>query len=122
MGGTLIILIIPTMPAMYVGGSLIGAAIGIYYSASWALGTEIVPQSQAGHFLGISNLAGAGAGAIGAYIGGPIADAYGYVVLFTIYGVMFILSILALAGIREKVHHIVPVYTEPAAVAADPSL
>jgi hypothetical protein len=29
---------------------------------------------EAGRFLGISNLAGAGAGAIGTYIGGPIAD------------------------------------------------
>ena len=122
MGGTFIILIIPTLPAMYVGGSLIGAAMGIYYSASWALGTEIVPQSQAGHFLGISNLAGAGAGAIGAYIGGPIADAYGYVVLFTIYGVMFVLSILALAGIEEKGHQVDPIYVEPAVGAADPSL
>lgn len=100
--GTVLILLVPTMSAMYIGGSLIGAAIGIYYSASWALGTEIVPQAQAGRFLGISNLAGAGAGAIGAYIGGPIADAHGYVLLFTIYGAMFLLSILPLAGIKEQ--------------------
>ncbi len=121
-GGTFLILIVPTMPAMYIGGSLIGAAMGIYYSASWALGTEIVPRSQAGHFLGISNLAGAGAGAIGAYIGGPIADAHGYVVLFTIYGAMFMLSILALAGIKEKVLQVVPLQVEPAVEAANPSL
>jgi MFS family permease len=120
--GTLAILLIPTMPAMYVGGSLIGAAMGIYYSASWALGTEIVPQSQAGHFLGISNLAGAGAGAIGAYIGGPIADAHGYVVLFTIYGAMFVLSILALAGIDERAPRLVPASAESAVEAASPAL
>ena len=39
-------------------------------------------------------LAGAGAGAIGAYIGGPIADSFGYVFLFAIYGVLFLLSFL----------------------------
>lgn len=101
-GGTFLILLVPTLPVLYAGGSLIGAAIGLFYSANWALGTEIVPQSRAGHFLGISNLAGAGSGAIGAYIGGPIADAHGYVLLFTIYGVMFLLSILALMGVKEE--------------------
>jgi MFS family permease len=74
----------------------------LFYSASWALGTEIVPQDQAGRYLGISNLAGAGAGAIGAYIGGPIADHVGYVLLFAIYGGLFLLSVLALKGVREK--------------------
>lgn len=81
---------------------MIGAAMGLFYSANWALGTEIVPQDRAGQFLGISNLAGAGAGAIGAYIGGPIADANGYVLLFVIYGLMFLLSILALMGVKEQ--------------------
>jgi MFS family permease len=99
--GIAVILLVPSIPAMYVGGSLIGAAMGLFYSANWALGTEIVPPKEAGRYLGLSNLAGAGAGAIGAYIGGPIGDQHGYVVLFTIYGVMFLLSILALAGVRE---------------------
>lgn len=99
--GTALILLVPSMTAMYAGGSLVGAAIGLFYSANWALGTEIVPQARAGHFLGISNLAGAGAGAIGAYIGGPIADTHGYVVLFVIYGAMFLFSILALRGVEE---------------------
>jgi MFS family permease len=67
---------------------------------------------EAGRYLGISNLAGAGAGAVGAYIGGPIADYFtrrmpatpeiGYVLLFAIYGMMFLLSVAALARVREK--------------------
>ena len=103
--GVSVILLIPAMPAIYAGGSLIGAAMGLFYSASWALGTEIVPQDEAGRYLGLSNIAGAGAGAIGAYLGGPIGDQYGYVVFFVIYGAMFLLSILALAGVKEKVVH-----------------
>ena len=80
------------MTVIYIGGSLIGIATGFFFTANWALGTRIVPQAEAGRYLGISNLAGAGAGAVGAYIGGPIADyltvrlpevpGAGYVLLF----------------------------------------
>ena len=100
--GTAIVVIVPSLTAIYIGGCCIGAAIGLFYSANWALGTEIVPVGQAGRYLGLSNIAGAGAGAIGAYIGGPIADNYGYVLLFSIYGVMFLLSILALQGVKVE--------------------
>ncbi len=100
--GTFIALIVPVITGVYIGACLIGAGVGLFYSTNWALGTEIVPPEQAGRFLGLSNLAGAGAGAIGAYIGGPIADKAGYVLLFTIYGVLFLLSILALRGIDEE--------------------
>ena len=100
--GAFLVVIIASLVATYVGASLIGAATGLFYSANWALGTELVPEGQAGRYLGISNLAGAGAGAIGAYIGGPIADSYGYVFLFAIYASLFLLSVLALKGIRSS--------------------
>jgi MFS family permease len=109
--GTLIALLSTSLTVIYIGGSIIGVAAGLFYTANWALGTDIVPAGQAGRYLGISNLAGAGAGAVGAYIGGPIADYFtvnmpeaaglGYVVLFAIYGALFLLSILALVNIRE---------------------
>jgi len=72
--GTLIAILAPDLTIIYIGGCFIGAATGIFYTANWALGTELVPKAEAGRYLGISNLAGAGAGAVGAYIGGPIAD------------------------------------------------
>ena len=99
--GTAIIILIPTMPAVYIGACFIGAGTGFFYSANWALGTEIVPKDEAGRYLGISNLAGAGAGAVGAYIGGPIGDHLGYTLLMAIYGVLFLLSIFALRKIQE---------------------
>ncbi|MBI9043963.1 MAG: MFS transporter [Anaerolineaceae bacterium] len=98
--GALIIISIPSLDAVRVGGCFVGAAVGLFYSASWALGTEIVPKEQAGKYLGIANLAGAGSGAIGAYIGGPIGDSLGYVLLMAIFGVMFFISIFALLGIK----------------------
>jgi MFS family permease len=110
--GVIVALSAPNLTLIYIGGSLIGAGCGLFYSANWALGTEIVPREKAGSYLGISNLAGAGAGAVGAYIGGPIADfitrtvpqfpGLGYVLLFGIYGILFLGSLIPLINIREK--------------------
>ncbi len=111
--GTMVVIFAPTLTVVYLGAVLIGLATGQFYSVNWALGTDIVPKDQAGRYLGVSNLAGAGAGAIGAYIGGPIADlittrvpqmpGMGYTVLFVIYAGLFLLSILALRGVRDRV-------------------
>jgi len=100
--GIIVMLLVPSMSALYVAGCLVGAGIGLFYSANWALGTEIIPREQAGRFLGLSNLAGAGAGAIGAYVAGPIADVLGYTLIMGIYGLLFFLSIFALLGIQEQ--------------------
>ena len=109
--GALILTLAPNMTMIYVGGCIIGAATGMFFTTNWALGTDIVPKEQAGKFLGISNLAGAGAGAVGGYIGGPIADYFtrrvpevpglGYLLIFAIYGVMFLVSALVLVKVRE---------------------
>ena len=99
--GILALLLIPQMFGIYIAGGLIGSASGIFYSSNWALGTELVPAEKAGKYMGIQNLAGAGAGAIGAYLGGPIADQVGYTALFAIYGFMFLLSVVALFWIKE---------------------
>jgi len=98
------------MSVIYVGGCLVGAATGTFFTTNWALGTDIVPQEEAGKYLGISNLAGAGAGAVGAYIGGPIADYFsahvpqspetGYLLIFGIYAGLFLLSTLVLTRVR----------------------
>ena len=81
--GAAMIVFAPGMTITFVGASIAGAGVGFFYSANWALGTEIVPADRAGEFLGLSNLAGAGAGAVGAYIGGPIGDSSGYVLLMS---------------------------------------
>jgi MFS family permease len=102
--GTIIIIVSPSSTMLYVGGGLIGLATGLFYSASWALGTGLVPKKEAGRYLGIHNLAGAGAGAIGAYIGGPIGDGIGFTALMGIFGLLFLISTLALFGIKETVN------------------
>ena len=110
--GTLIGLLSPNLTIIYIGGCIIGAATGLFFTANWALGTDLVPKEEAGRYLGISNLAGAGAGAVGAYIGGPIADYFtahvpevpglGYLVIFAIYGALFLLSSVTLLKVRAE--------------------
>jgi len=108
--GTLALVLAPNMAMIYVGGCIVGAAAGAFVTANWALGTHIVPKEESGRYLGIANLAGAGAGAVGGYIGGPIADlltmhvpqvpGLGYLLLFAIYGILFLLSVLVLTRVN----------------------
>lgn len=99
--GVVVMILGPTLPLMYVAAAVIGLAYALFNVSSWALGTQIIPQERAGEFLGLQNLAGAGAGAIGAYIGGRIADHSGYLLLMGMFGVMFLLSAGATAFIRS---------------------
>ena len=101
LAGTVVVIASPGMTMLYIGGLMVGIAIGIFYSASWSIGTAMVPKEEAGRYLGIQNLAGAGAGAIGAYIGGPIGDTAGFTVLMGIFGLLFLISTLALFGIKS---------------------
>lgn len=100
--GVAVIVFGTTVPVMYVAAAIIGLAYALFNVASWALGADIIPQDRAGEFFGIQNLAGAGAGAIGAYIGGVIADQSGYVLMMAMFGVMFLLSSIAAMFIRVK--------------------
>jgi MFS family permease len=104
----LVILLTGELGVIYFGGGMIGAGAGLFFATNWALGTDLAPPSRAAEFLGVSNLAGAGAGAIGAYIGGPIADSFassqlelGYSVLLAIFGALFVSSALVLPLIHQ---------------------
>lgn len=70
--GAGIVVLAPDLTLLRVAGAILGAATGLFYAANWALGTEVVPEKQAGRFLGLSNLAGAGAGAIGLTLEGRL--------------------------------------------------
>jgi Na+/melibiose symporter-like transporter len=108
--GTLIILFniwAPNLALIYIAGCILGMGTGLFVTTNWALGTRLVPAAEAGRYLGVSNLAGAGAGMIGTGIGGPVADqlnarvpGLGYFVIFAGYGVLFLLSVLSLRGVR----------------------
>ncbi len=99
----------PDLNLLYLAGAVLGIATGLFVTLNWALGTRLVPQAESGRWLGISNLAGAGAGMIGSGIGGPLADTLnagapglGYFTIFAGYGLLFLLSTLCLTGIRKQ--------------------
>jgi MFS family permease len=107
--GTVVLIFSRGVPMVIVSGCIIGLATGVFMATNWALGTQLVPPQDAGRFLGISNLAGAGAGMVGAGIGGPLADFFnriepglGYLVLFAVYAGLFLISALTLVKIRPN--------------------
>jgi MFS family permease len=105
--GTVVLLFASTMPVVIVGGCIIGLGAGTFMATNWALGTDLAPKQDAGRYLGISNLAGAGAGIVGAGLGGPMADFFnglrpglGYLVIFALYAALFVLSSLTLSQVK----------------------
>lgn len=110
--GTAVLLstaIVPSLNIIYISGIIIGIATGLFMTANWALGTDLVPPAEAGRYLGISNLAGAGAGMVGAGIGGIMADVLngyqmglGYFAIFACYGALFALSAASLLGVHRR--------------------
>jgi MFS family permease len=100
---------IANRPLVYVAGCIVGLGAGLFTTSNWALGTELVPGEEAGRYLGVSNLAGAGAGMIGSGIAGPMADwinryrpGLGYFVIFGCYVVLFVLSTFSLRMLSRR--------------------
>ncbi len=86
--GAFLLMSATTLTAVLLDGALIGVSIGIFLSVNWAWATDLVPAGVSGRFLGISNLATAGAGVL-AGMGGYMLDVFnaqahnlGYTALF----------------------------------------
>lgn len=98
---------LPTLTA-YAG--ILGAGIGFYLTSNWALASRLAPREQAGKFLGLTNLATAGASALSKLAGVPIDLAnnaqpgrfLGYTGLFMLGGVSALLSLLLLARVKDR--------------------
>jgi MFS family permease len=110
--GTLFLLLSTNFPMVVFSGCIIGIGAGAFMATNWALGTVLVPPEEAGRYLGISNLAGAGAGIVGTGIGGPMADSFnklepglGYLVIFAIYGLLFLISVVTLTKVHPPESH-----------------
>jgi MFS family permease len=71
--GCLLLLWARTPATLLVFGTVVGAGIGLFLTANWALANKLSPADEAGKFLGLTNLATAGAGALGR-LEGPLID------------------------------------------------
>jgi MFS family permease len=108
--GALLLLAAQTPTQLLIYGSVLGAGIGIFLSANWALANDLAPASQAGKFLGLTNLATAGAGAAGR-LEGPLIDVLnnawpglwrGWTMLFVLGALCILLSTVLLVKIPER--------------------
>jgi MFS family permease len=108
--GMLLMMFATDMTGVTVFGSIVGAGIGLFLTSNWALANALAPGEQAGKFLGLTNIATAGSGAL-ARLEGPVLDALngawpgvwvGYKGLFLFGGGCMLLSLLLLSRIQDK--------------------
>src|SRR5512139_1931323 len=71
--GILLMVFARDMRSLLIFGSLLGAGLGLFLTSNWALANALVPEAEAGKYLGLTNLATAGSGAL-ARLEGPILD------------------------------------------------
>ncbi|MEZ4768178.1 MAG: MFS transporter [Caldilineales bacterium] len=105
---TLALILVGTIPQLILIGGLVGAAVGIFLSVNWAWAADLVPPGEAGRYLGLSNLATAGASAFSRLLAGPLVDGgnalstgLGYSLLFTLLAVGMFAGTGLLAGVPE---------------------
>ncbi len=107
--GCLLLLLAQDANSLLVFGGITGVGIGLFITANWALLNRHAPLAQAGVFLGLTNLATAGSGAIGRLMG-PVIDWLnnanpgqfnGYAAMFIFGAVCTGLSGLLLAKVKD---------------------
>ena len=108
--GMLLMLLATDMRGLTIFGSVLGAGIGLFLTSNWALANSLAPQQEAGKYLGLTNLATAGAAAL-SRLEGPVLDWLnaiwpgawvGYKGLFVFGAVCMLLSIYFLQRIHVK--------------------
>lgn len=106
--GIFLMLLATDMRGLLIFGVVLGAGIGLFLTSNWALANNLAPKDEAGKYLGLTNLATAGSGAL-ARLEGPALDwlnaAYpgawiGYKGLFIFGGLCILLSMLLLRKIE----------------------
>ena len=72
--GSLLMTTAKSPTTILVFGSVIGAGVGLFISSNWALANDLAPEGEGGKYLGLTNLATAGAAAL-SRLAGPVIDA-----------------------------------------------
>jgi MFS family permease len=109
-GGSLLMIAARTPAAILACGTIIGAGAGVFLTSNWALAADLAPQAEAGKFLGLTNLATAGAGAFSRLSSGPVLDwlnnlrpgrYMGYTALFISSAAFALLAMVMLVRVPE---------------------
>jgi MFS family permease len=109
--GIFLLVFVHSVPSLLVFGGIIGMGTGIFVSANWALAIDLIPQKEAGKYLGLSNLATAGSAAVGR-LAGPLIDGLnawrpgehlGYLALFLLASACALLGTLLILRIPASI-------------------
>jgi MFS family permease len=94
-----------------VGAVFIGICSGVFLGVDWALMTDIIPKAESGRYMGISNIAVAGAGPLGTTVGGlltflltgglAMSTAVAWRGVFVLLAIELLLGALALRKVTE---------------------
>jgi MFS family permease len=115
-GGMLLMLFAADMRGLIIFGSVLGAGLGLFLTSNWALANSLAPQAEAGKYLGLTNLATAGAAAL-SRLEGPVLDWLnaaspgawiGYRGLFIFGAICMLLSLLFLRKIHVQSESVIP--------------
>lgn len=115
-GGMLLMLFAADMRGLIVFGSVLGGGLGLFLTSNWALANSLAPQAEAGKYLGLTNLATAGAAAL-SRLEGPVLDWMnaawpgawiGYRGLFIFGALCMLLSLLFLRKIHVQSENVIP--------------
>jgi MFS family permease len=107
--GIFSLVFVRSVSSLFLFGGIIGMGTGLFVSANWALAIDLIPKAEAGKYLGLSNLATAGAAAVGR-LAGPLIDglnayrpgAYlGYPVFFVLASVSALVGTVLVLRIRS---------------------
>jgi MFS family permease len=113
--GSLAMLLAYTPGTVLACGLVIGSGIGLFLTANWTLSNQLAPAAEAGKYLGLTNLATAGAGALSRLFG-PVIDLVNLSApgRYLGYSVLFVLSaVFAIAGFAIMGHVYRPRGSQP---------
>ena len=106
--GILVLLVSRSYVGTLVCGGLLGLSAGAFLSTNWALATDLVPAGEEARYLGLTNIATAGAGALARLIG-PLIDFFnnrqsglGYSIMLMMCIIYFVIGSAAVIPIRLK--------------------
>jgi MFS family permease len=109
--GGLLLAFTGSYAVVIVGAVFIGVCSGVFLGVDWALMTDIIPKAESGRYMGISNIAVAGAGPLATTIGGILTFVLGGVLalnsdiawrgVFVLLAVELLLGALALRNVTE---------------------
>lgn len=95
--GIALFLLVRGTVGVYLAASILGLGMGTFLTVNWSWATYLVPPAEAGKYLGLSNLATAGSGAIARLLG-PVIDLGNRLSVNAGYMGLFILATLAALG------------------------